>query len=107
MSTGRFGRYELQELLGAGGMGEVYRARDTRSDRLVALKLLPTAIDADDEYRRRFQREQLVAARLRDPHVIPIHDFGEVDGRLFIDMRLVEGRDLGTLLVEEGPLAPA
>ncbi|MGY1812032.1 protein kinase domain-containing protein [Blastococcus sp. SYSU D00820] len=102
----RFGSYELEELVGVGGMGEVWRALDTRRDRWVALKLLPDLLHADPEYVSRFRRESHVAARLREPHVIPIHDFGEIDGRLFIDMRLVDGRDLGQVLAD-GPLSPA
>jgi serine/threonine protein kinase len=72
----------------------------------VALKLLPEFFSGDQEYLKRFQRESLVAARLREPHVIPIHDFGEVDGRLFIDMRLVDGIDIRMLLDDNGPIAP-
>ncbi|MGY1713708.1 protein kinase [Geodermatophilus sp. SYSU D01106] len=101
-----FGRYVLEEMIGAGGMGEVWRARDTRFDRLVALKLLPEALNHDAEFAQRFRRESHVAARLREPHVVPIHDFGEIDGRLYIDMRLVDGRDLGAIL-RDGPLPPA
>ncbi|GAA4882401.1 serine/threonine-protein kinase [Actinomycetospora straminea] len=102
----RFGQYELQSLIGRGGMGEVYLAHDDRRNREVALKLLPEGFAKDPEYERRFRRESYRAARLREPHVIPIHDYGEVDGRLFIDMRLVDGQDLATLLATEGPLPP-
>ncbi len=70
-------------------MGEVYLAEDTQRGRKVALKLLPEVYGDDHEYLGRFKRESYVAARLREPHVIPIHDFGEIDDRLFIDMRLV------------------
>ncbi len=105
MSARPFGHYLLEEVLGVGGMGEVWRARDTRRDRLVALKLLPENLNRDAEFAGRFRRESHVAARLREPHVVPIHDYGEIDGRLFIDMRLVDGRDLGRLL-DEGPLPP-
>ena len=100
------GSYRLDYLVGSGGMGEVYKAYDTQRDRYVALKLLPGALSGDQEYLTRFQRESQVVARLRDPHVIPIHDFGEIDGQLFIDMRLVDGTDLGTQLAASGPIAP-
>jgi YVTN family beta-propeller protein len=103
----RFGPYVLHELLGAGAMGQVYRAEDTRHDRWVALKVLPEGFGDDREYQQRFRRESRVAAQLREPHIIPIHDYGDVDGRLFIDMRMVDGEDLAALLKRTGPLPPA
>lgn len=102
----RFGPYQLQTLLGKGGMGEVYEAHDTVKDRVVALKLLPETLAGDQDYRERFRREARTAARLQEPHVIPIHDFGEIDGVLFIDMRLVRGRDLRSI-IKDGPLGTA
>ena len=104
-----FGRYELQDLLGRGGMGEVYRAFDRVRDRTVALKLLPKHLASDESFKARFRRESRMAARLNEPHIIPIHDFGEIDGTLFIDMRLVEGSDLGSVLAARGrlPIATA
>jgi serine/threonine protein kinase len=101
-----FGPYRLQKLIGLGGMGEVYRAYDTSRGRVVALKRLPVALAADPTFQARFRSEAALAARLHDPHVIPIHDFGEIDGQLYIDMRLVDGPDLAAVLRDGGPLPP-
>jgi serine/threonine protein kinase len=101
-----FGPYRLLTLLGKGGMGEVWRAHDTDTDRVVALKLLPAGLADDDGYRERFLREAQIVSKLNNPFVVPIHRYGTIDGRLYVDMRLVEGRDLATLL-ERGPLPPA
>ncbi|MCZ4079954.1 protein kinase [Rhodococcus sp. H36-A4] len=103
----RFGPYELRSLLGKGGMGEVYEAYDTVKDRTVALKLLSPDLAHDPIYQERFRRESRAAARLREPHIIPIHDWGEIDGVLFIDMRLVAGDDLRTALQAQGPMSPS
>lgn len=102
-----FGPYQLESLIGKGGMGEVYRAHDTVRDRTVALKLLPPHLAEDPVFQERFRRECQTVARLDEPHVIPIHDFGEIDGQLFLDMRLVNGRDLRGIMGERGVLAPA
>jgi len=93
-----FGHYRLEKLIGQGGMGEVYRAYDTKTDRVVALKVLPHHMAADKTFQQRFRRESQAAAGLNDPHVVPIHGYGEIDGRLYLDMRLIEGRNLGTIL---------
>jgi tetratricopeptide (TPR) repeat protein/predicted Ser/Thr protein kinase len=100
-----FGPYRLIEMLGRGGMGEVWRAYDTATDRVVALKLLPSHFAADDVFKRRFRREAHAAARLSEPHVVPIHTYGEIERRLFVDMRLINGRDLHALIAA-GPLDP-
>jgi serine/threonine protein kinase, bacterial len=100
-----FGRYRLMELLGRGGMGEVWRAYDPTMDRMVALKVLPANFADDPVFQERFRREAKAAAGLDEPHVVPFHDFGEIDGRLYVTMRLIKGRDLQTILAE-GPLSP-
>ena len=100
-----FGRYRLVSPLGRGGMGEVWRAYDTGTDRVVALKVLPTHVAQDPLFEQRFRREAHLAARLHNPHVVPIHDYGEIDGRLFLDMALIEGRDLAAMIAD-GPLDP-
>src|SRR5271167_3519886 len=87
-------------------MGEVWRAHDSETDRVVALKLLPAHLSADEDFQRRFRREAHAAAGLNSPHVIPIHHYGEIDGRLYVDMRLIQGRDLQEVLAD-GPLEPA
>jgi serine/threonine-protein kinase len=101
-----FGNYRLIELLGRGGMGEVWRAHDTVIDRIVAIKILPPEISRDAVFQQRFRREAHAAARLNSPHVVPIHTHGEIDGRLFVDMRLIEGTNLQSTL-DAGPLPPA
>ncbi|MFB0853984.1 serine/threonine-protein kinase PknD [Mycobacterium avium subsp. paratuberculosis] len=101
-----FGPYRLVRLLRQGGMGEVYEAEDTRKHRLVALKLISQQFSGNPEFSARLQREADIAGRLTEPHVVPIHDYGEIDGRFFVEMRLVDGIDLGSLLHREGPLAP-
>jgi serine/threonine-protein kinase len=101
-----FGKYDIISLLGKGGMGEVYEAYDTDKNRTVALKILADGLSNDATFRKRFQRESHAAAVLQEPHVIPIHDWGEIDGRLYIDMRLVRGQTLDELIAK-GPLEPA
>ncbi|GAB3897882.1 hypothetical protein GCM10029964_081470 [Kibdelosporangium lantanae] len=86
-----FGPYRVLELIGQGGMGMVHRAYDTVHDREIALKRLAVT---DEEFRARFRRESRIVANLRHPNVIPVHDFGEIDGQLFLDMMLVDGVDL-------------
>src|SRR6201987_4496988 len=93
------------ELLGRGGMGGGWRAYDPATDRVVALKVLPANFADDPVFQERFRREAKAAAGLDEPHVVPFHDFGEIDGRLYVTMRLIKGRDLQTVLVE-GPLSP-
>ena len=103
----QIGPYRLRRLLGKGGMGEVYEAEDTVKDRVVALKLLPEAVSHDPVFRKRLQREAHSAGRLQEPHVVPIHDYGEVDGLLYVDMRMIDGTDLRQMLKRYGPMTPA
>ncbi|OBA88215.1 protein kinase [Mycobacteriaceae bacterium 1482268.1] len=98
MDATPFGQYQLQELIGRGGMGEVYKAFDTRTDRTVALKVLPPHLAKDAVFQQRFRRESQAAAGINEPHVVPIHSFGEIDDRLYLDMRLIDGRNLATML---------
>ncbi|OBJ13782.1 protein kinase [Mycobacterium sp. 1245801.1] len=97
-----FGHYRILDLLGRGGMGRVYRAYDATTDRVVALKVLPPHLAEDQDFQQRFRREARIAAGLTDPHVVPIHGYGEIDGRLYVDMRLIEGRDLSHYIAESG-----
>ncbi|MEV5834115.1 serine/threonine-protein kinase PknD [Nocardia sp. NPDC052112] len=101
-----FGRYRLLSLLGQGGMGQVWRAHDSLTNRVVALKLLPERFADDEQLRERFRRECRAVAQLTEPHVIPIHDFGDIDGRLYLNMRLIEGTDLRKVITREGALSP-
>jgi len=98
--------YRLEAQVGAGGMAVVFRARDERLGRLVALKVLVPALAADPGFRRRFIAESRAAAAVDDPHIIPIYEAGEADGALFIAMRFVRGGDLRQVLHREGALPP-
>lgn len=101
-----FGRYRLVELLGRGGMGEVWRAYDTTIGRVVALKVLPAHLADDETFQQRFRREARAAASLDEPHIVPIYDVGEIEDRLYVTMRLIAGRDMQDILAD-GPLEPA
>ena len=101
-----FAGYRVEELVGRGGMGVVYRATDLSLDRPVALKLVAPELAEDQRFRERFLREPRLAAALDHPHVIPIYEAGEHDGQLYLAMRFVEGSDLRTILEREGRLPP-
>ncbi|MGB6209542.1 protein kinase domain-containing protein [Mycobacterium sp.] len=101
-----FGRYRLIALIGEGGMGKVYKAHDTVIGRDVAVKVLPTELSTEPGYRERFRREAHTAARLTEPHIIPIFDTGEVDGQLYLVMPVINGIDVQGLLARDGPMSP-
>jgi serine/threonine-protein kinase len=88
------GHYQVHSVIGRGGMSVVYRAVDRRLDRPVALKVMSEALSTDDEFRVRFTEEARAASAIDHVNVVPLYDFGEADGRLFIAMRLVTGTDL-------------
>jgi eukaryotic-like serine/threonine-protein kinase len=100
----RLGPYEIVAPLGAGGMGEVYRARDTRLERTVAVKILNSNLVAAPELRARFEREARVVAQLQHPHICVLHDVGHEDGTDFLVMEFLEGETLAQRLAK-GPLA--
>jgi eukaryotic-like serine/threonine-protein kinase len=106
LTGARLGPYEVLELVGAGGMGEVYRARDTRLDRTVALKLLPATLAADPSRRARFDREARAISALSHPHICTLHDIGDQDGQAYLVMEFVEGETLRQRL-KRGPLPVA
>ncbi|MEU6376019.1 serine/threonine-protein kinase [Streptomyces sp. NPDC046909] len=98
--------YRIEREIGRGGMAVVYRARDLRLERTVALKLLAPELARNDTFRRRFTHESRAAAAIDHPHIVPVFEAGETDGVLYIAMRYVEGSDLRHLLDRKGPLAP-
>ena len=100
----RLGPYEILAPLGAGGMGEVYRARDAKLGRDIAVKVLSTAMASDPDRRQRFELEARSASALNHPNILTVHDIGEADGSLYIAMELVEGRTMRELVVSGEPL---
>ena len=96
----RIGPYEVVAGLGAGGMGEVYRARDTRLDRTVAIKVLPSHVSGDPALRERFEREARTVAALNHPHICTLHDIGHQDGIDFLVLEYLEGETLADRLAK-------
>jgi Tol biopolymer transport system component len=99
----KLGPYQVEAKLGEGGMGEVYKARDTRLDRSVAIKVLPAGLSADPDRRARFEREARAIAALSHPHICTLHDIGNYEGGMFLVMELLDGETLAARL-RKGPL---
>jgi serine/threonine protein kinase/Tol biopolymer transport system component len=105
LSTGsRLGPYEILAPIGAGGMGEVYRARDAKLGREIAVKVLPSATAADPDRRQRFELEARAASALNHPNILTVYDIGEAEGSLYIAMELVEGKTLRELVASGDPV---
>ena len=96
----RLGPYEVLSPIGAGGMGEVYKARDTRLDRTVAIKVLPEHIAKREDLRARFEREARAVASLNHPHICVLHDIGNQDGIGYMVMEYIEGETLAARIAE-------
>src|SRR5215510_6796975 len=101
----RLGPYEIQSPLGAGGMGEVYKARDTRLNRTVAIKILPDSLSGDAQFRDRFEREARTISQLDDAHICALYDVGEEKGMSFLVMQYLEGETLAARLHRSGALS--
>src|ERR1700687_6192770 len=99
----KLGHDEIAAPLGAGGMGEVYRARDTRLDRTVAVKILPTHLSDNPEAKQRFEREARAISSLNHPNICTLHDVGSQDGTSYLVMEYVQGETLESRL-QKGPL---
>ncbi|HYK40747.1 MAG TPA: serine/threonine-protein kinase, partial [Thermoanaerobaculia bacterium] len=102
-SGSRLGPYEILAPLGAGGMGEVWKARDTRLERTVAIKVLPQAVASSPEVRQRFEREAKAIGQLSHPHICALYDVGNQDGVEYLVMEYLEGETLA-LRLAKGPL---
>src|SRR5262250_815595 len=104
VSGTKLGPYEVMGPIGAGGMGEVYRARDTRLERTVAIKILPSHLSDNPEARQRFEREARAISSLNHPNICTLHDVGHQDGMDFLVMEYLEGETLADRLTK-GPLS--
>src|SRR5271156_5234210 len=102
-SGSKLGPYEIVGPLGAGGMGEVYRAKDTRLERTVAIKILPAHLSSDPVRKQRFEREAKTISSLNHPNICVLHDVGQQDGIDYLVMECIEGETLANRL-EKGPL---
>ena len=102
-----FGRYRVEAVIGRGGMGVVYRARDRKLDRVVALKVLSDERATDPSFRERFLRESRLLASIDHPNIVPVYEADEADNDLFIAMRFVQGPELRRIIERDGPLAPS
>jgi len=96
----RLGPYEILSSIGSGGMGEVYRARDTRLDRAVAVKVLPPHLSASEAGRQRFEREARTISQLSHPHICALYDVGREGGTEYLVMELLEGQTLSERLIQ-------
>jgi eukaryotic-like serine/threonine-protein kinase len=99
----KIGPYEILSSAGSGGMGEVYRARDSRLDRIVAIKVIAGDVANNAELRQRFEREARAISSLSHPHICALHDIGEIDGNDYMVMEFLEGESLADRLTK-GPL---
>src|SRR5213080_563229 len=107
-SGATFAGYLVSRRLGSGATGAVYLVQDPRSSRWQALKVLSPALSSDTEFRRRFREETPIAATLKHPHIVGVHDRGEVDGQLYVAMDYVEGVNAARLIADRFPaVAPA
>ena len=102
MQVTTFGRYQLLDLIGRGASGKVYRADDTVADQVVAVKVLAPELGEDPEFLEQFRRDVPAAASLNNRHVVPIHNFGQIGGQLYVDMQLIDGCNLGRAIRNEG-----
>ena len=100
------GKYEVDTELGRGGMGVVFRGRDTMLKRPVAIKVLPPQLTLDTSFVRRFQQEAITAANLRHPNIVTIHDVGNQDGFYYIVMEFIEGTTVEQWIHDHGPMSP-
>lgn len=101
----KFGHYEVIEKIGRGGMSEVYKGRHIRLDRTVAIKILPASLAAEADFRNRFEREARAVAALRHPNIVQVYDFGDISGTYYMVMEYIAGKDLASIIREQGRLS--